>query len=45
MQKANIVFMGTPEIAVPTLEKLNELHKLYKNYVNEFKHIIDKVIL
>ena len=28
MQKANIVFMGTPEIAVPTLEKLNELHNI-----------------
>ncbi len=26
------------------LEKLNELHILYKNYVKEFKHILDKVV-
>lgn len=26
------------------LEKLNELHMLYKNYVNEFKHIFDKMM-
>lgn len=25
------------------LNKLNELHKLYKNYVKEFKHILDRV--
>lgn len=28
MKKANIVFMGTPEIAVPTLEKLNQNYKV-----------------
>ncbi|MCL2039994.1 MAG: methionyl-tRNA formyltransferase [Bacteroidetes bacterium] len=28
MKKANIIFMGTPEIAVPTLEKLNQKYKI-----------------
>ncbi len=28
MQETKIVFMGTPEIAVPTLEKLNELYTI-----------------
>ena len=35
---------GLQNYSKTDLEKLNELHKLYKNYVNEFKHIFDKVI-
>lgn len=35
---------GLQNYSKSDLEKLNELHKLYKNYVNEFKHILDKVI-
>ena len=28
MEKANIIFMGTPEIAVPTLKKLNDKYNI-----------------
>ncbi len=35
---------GLQNYSKSDLEKLNELHKLYKNYVNEYKHILDKVL-
>lgn len=34
---------GLQNYSKDDLEKLNELHILYKNYVNETKHILDKV--
>lgn len=34
---------GLQNYSKSDLEKLNELHILYKNYIKETKHILDKV--
>lgn len=42
--KVSKVRNGLQNYSKNDLKKLNELHILYKNYINEFKHIFDRVM-